>query len=241
MKRWMILLLLMLMAAMTSAAQDEGEACFNRGGAWDAKAATCTLMASLEFDLAYPLIALDTPFIAEIIDTWYAQLQSDYAEWFRVQPMTFPSAATWFLNVSYEEYQFSPEVVSLAFTVADYTGGAHPNSYFRTMTFDLTEQIALTLDDVLADGALPQISTLVQADLIAQMTEMMSGDEVLTDWIERGTGENPDNFANFALSEDSLIFYFSPYQVAAYAMGPFTVSLPLADIQPLLKPEFQQG
>lgn len=237
MRRWIVLTVLLLTFAGGSLAQEDQ--CFERGGVWDAEAERCALQANLEISLAYPVVAMETPFVAEIIDAWYTQMRTDYSQWFAQQPYTFSGSGNWFVGVSYEEYWFSPEVVTLAFTVADYTGGAHPNSYFRTMTFNLTEQTTLALDDVLADGALPEISALVQADLIAQMTELMGG-EPDTEWIETGTGENPDNFANFALSEDALIFYFSPYQVAAYAMGPFTVSLNLADIQPLLKPEFQQ-
>ena len=43
---------------------------------------------------------------------------------------------------------------------------------------------------------------------------------------------------NFAVTPDALIFYFAPYQVAAYAAGPQTVQIPLAQISGVLAPPF---
>lgn len=239
MKRWIAVLitsLYLLIGVQVSFAQES--TCIDYGGVWDAESERCLLKANLDINLAYPLVAIETPFIAEIIDTWYSQMRADYSMWFSQQPLSMTVANQWFVNVSYAEYRFSPDFVSLVFTVSDYTGGAHPNSYFNAMTFDLAQSTPVTLDDVLTEGALPQISALVQTDLVAQLTELMGGAPD-TDWITTGTGDNVDNFANFALSEDALIFFFPPYQVAAYAAGSFTVSLDLADIQNLLQPAFQ--
>jgi hypothetical protein len=40
------------------------------------------------------------------------------------------------------------------------------------------------------------------------------------------------------ITPDALTFFFPPYQVAAYAAGPQTVSIPLAQLGALLAPPF---
>jgi peptidoglycan-N-acetylglucosamine deacetylase len=141
------------------------------------------------------------------------------------------SYAPWTLTMDYETTNHSDDVISIVYTISEYTGGAHPNSYFRTFTFNLTENELIEFDDLFIEGASPleTIAPLVQADLTEQMGEFADAE-----WIERGTGEDPLNYQNFALTEDELIFYFPPYQVAAYAAGTFEVRIPLSDLSGIL-------
>jgi hypothetical protein len=147
----------------------------------------------------------------------------------------FPTSAGYFLSIGYDEYRFSNDIISLLFTISDYTGGAHPNSYYRTFTFDLVEEHVLTLDDVFVNtaDALSVISPLVQQNLLTQ-----AGDMSDPTWIEQGTGFVPENYQNFAITPDELIFFFPPYQVAAYAAGPQEVHLPLEQIGSVLAAAF---
>jgi hypothetical protein len=103
--------------------------------------------------------------------------------------------------------------------------------------FDLAQEQQVMLDDLFTstEDALAVISPIVQADLTAQMDEDLADPQ----WIEDGTGTNPDNYQNFVLTEDSLIFFFPPFQVAPYAAGAFEVTIPLADISSVLAPEYQ--
>jgi hypothetical protein len=105
----------------------------------------------------------------------------------------------------------------------------------QTFTFDLQNGVVLTLDDLFLDtaAALEVISPIVQADITTRLGEMLD-----TQWLEDGSGTSPDNYQAFALDGDHLIFYFQPYQVAAYAAGTQVVSIPLSDLSSVLKPEF---
>jgi len=64
------------------------------------------------------------------------------------------------------------------------------------------------------------------------------GDMSDADWIARGTAPVPENYENWVLTPDALVFTFEPYQVAAYAAGPQIVTIPLADLADILAPEF---
>ncbi len=47
------------------------------------------------------------------------------------------------------------------------------------------------------------------------------------------------NFDNFAITDESLILYFDEYELAAGAVGPPIVAIPLSDINNLLSDKFQ--
>jgi len=47
-----------------------------------------------------------------------------------------------------------------------------------------------------------------------------------------------ENYQNWVLTPDALVFTFEQYQVAPYAAGPQTVTIPLSDVQDILAPEF---
>ncbi|MBO6760471.1 MAG: DUF3298 domain-containing protein [Roseivirga sp.] len=55
---------------------------------------------------------------------------------------------------------------------------------------------------------------------------------------ERGYWFENDRFElteNFAIINKSLIFYFNPYEIAPYAMGPTELELKLTDFVSLIK------
>ena len=54
----------------------------------------------------------------------------------------------------------------------------------------------------------------------------------------QGAGPLPENYQDWLLTPDALVFIFEPYQVAAYAAGPQRVTILLADLQDILAPQF---
>lgn len=48
------------------------------------------------------------------------------------------------MKISYENYQYSDFVRSVAFDMSFYTGGAHPNSGFKTFNFDVNQDKELS-------------------------------------------------------------------------------------------------
>ena len=86
------------------------------------------------------------------------------------------------------------------------------------------------------NGAVPLeiISKLAQEDLKKQL-----GDMTDASMLEAGTtAATPDNYKNWALTPNSLIFFFDPYQVAAYAAGPQKVEIPFTTLHTLLAAPF---
>jgi hypothetical protein len=237
MKTFIAVALLLVSGVLTTVAQED--ACFEKGGTWNADDSTCLIHDQIDMDVNYPVTYVEYPFVEQTVDAFIEETRTEFLG-FVTTPETFsvPSVATFFLSITYEEYQFSDTIVSLVFTVAEYTGGAHPNSWYKTFTFDLEQEQEILLDDLFIEGSDPLavISPIVQEDLAETL-----GDMADPAWIEEGTGENPENYQNFAITPDELIFFFPPFQVAAYAAGPQQVSIPLSEISTILAPPFNES
>ena len=133
----------------------------------------------------------------------------------------------------------SSTTVSFAYQVYADTLGAHPNLYYKTFVFD-QDGNRLTLGDVLKDNPnwLEELSLLVENNVVAQLKDRLGaslpeGDEgadVTGSIFAEGLAAKEENFQNFVVDGDSLVILIPPYQVAAYAVGPFEVRLPLSEV-----------
>ena len=227
---WGLIIILALMMLPSSAlAQDD--ICFERGGFWDAEAGQCRYQTGMDISIDYPLEYVGYEFADITLTEYLNAARRDFVANFNEYGLEISSVGHWALAITYEEFQFSEDIVSIKFTIYEYTGGAHGNVYFETFTFDLANQRILNFEDLFQEefDPLVTIGPIVQADLEAQLGEMSD-----SQWIQDGTGSNPNNYRNFVLTADSLIFFFPPYQVAAYAAGPQLVEIPLADLQSVL-------
>jgi hypothetical protein len=236
MKTWLrvaaALVVILLLGVGTGLAQDDK--CFEKGGFWDPEQERCVVKSGIEIDIKYPLEIVTYPFVEQTVDEFLFSTRSRYVSDFVEYGMAAWSPGLWGLYIDYEIFQYSPDVLSLKFTISDYTGGAHGNLYFQTYTFDLVQSRILTLNELFLPGIDPlaTLAPIVQADLAAQMGEFAD-----PTWIQEGT-DSLDEYVSFVITLDSLVFFFPPYQVNAYAAGPQTVQIPLAQISAILAPPF---
>jgi hypothetical protein len=237
MKRW--LWVLMVVCGLTvlglGGVSAQEDACYAKNGVWDAEKQQCTMQSGVTVNVTYPLELAGTGIAEQTVDDFLTQTQAQFIQSY-APDFSLPAYANyWSMNITYDLFQFSQDVRSVKLNLSDYTGGAHPNLNFQTFTFDLANQKVLALTDIFQDGVnpWPTLAPIVEQDVTTQL-----GEAADPQWIQQGTGENPDNYQNFALTPDSLVFFFPPYQVVAYAYGPVTVNIPLAGLSSLLKPEF---
>jgi hypothetical protein len=231
MKRLAIAAFCALCIGVSAVAAGGDDPCFPKGGTMvDGK---CLLTAEASATVDYPVDLGQNELVASTIDPF---IQSTTSEFFDIVGGAFsPAPGPYALHITYEEFKHSDAVASLVFTIYMFTGGAHGNTLHQTFTFDLADGTLITLDDLFIDteAALEVIYPIVEADLTATLGDMLD-----PQWLADGSGTNPDNYQNFALDADNLIFYFSPYQVAPYAAGTQVVSIPLSDLSNVLAPEF---
>ena len=104
----------------------------------------------------------------------------------------------------------------LSITQLDYanTYGAHPNTLKSSKTFNLAENKALTLSEVLGKNA---------ADTDSYVKEKFDA------YVKETVGELLESAVNFCLTEDALVLYYNPYDILPYAAGSPEVKVPYAD------------
>lgn len=135
--------------------------------------------------------------------------------------------ASWSMEVNSDIIYQDSLFISVASTIYSYTGGAHPNSYQVYRSYNLTNGKALSLSDIL----IPEFeNTLNEAGEIEfRMLKEIPPSQSLKDkgfYFENGKFTLNDNFA---IINNSLIFYFNPYEIAPYANGPTELELKLTD------------
>ena len=130
------------------------------------------------------------------------------------------------LIFQYEKGLVKKDVVSIVFNISNYTGGAHGANYFISLNYNPETNKEIKLSDLFLNQPdyLQTISGYCIKDLKKQIQEITGDDGGA--WIETGAGPLEENFSIFLINKDSITFYFPQYQVAAYALGSFKVTMP---------------
>lgn len=231
-KRWIALVVTVLLVCATGivSAQDGAALCVQPTMVWDEATGECHLINSgtnpsgvtWRYDVLYPVEVLDEPFIQASID---GLLQTQIDAFREAVEATPSSPGELFLEMDYDVYTFDDNVFSVVFAENTYTGGAHPNLYYYTLTFDRENDEVLALQDLFLSGSTPL--DLIVPTVREQLYATLGDDEASRSFIDPGTDYDYANYAAFAISEDDLIFLFPPYQVAPYAAGPQLAAVPL--------------
>ena len=227
-----IILALLLVNVVPAAAQED--ACFQQGGNLDSTTGNCVIAATINAKITYPLEFVQYDFAKQAIDQVLTDQRAAFFAPINEYGFT-PSPGPLTLQIDYETSNFSPDIVSIKFTTYQFTGGAHGNTTFNTLTFDLKNSRVLTLDDLFVAGSSPLdvIAPMAQQDLQGTLGEMTDAK-----WLADGTAPTAENYANWVLTPDSLVFTFPQYQVAAYAAGPQEVTIPLSALSNMLVAPF---
>lgn len=143
------------------------------------------------------------------------------------------------LDIAYHPYN-SGSFVSEEFDIYEDTGGAHPNSTYKTLVFDLNGN-QVDLSDLFTSGSdyLTPIAAAAKAQVEQQVAATTGEDATSSMIFADGLTPKPENFANWVDDQGTLIIFIPPYQAAAYAAGAFEVRIPLSELTSILKPGIQ--
>lgn len=106
-------------------------------------------------------------------------------------------------------------------------GSAHPTTWYRAFTFDTARGKPVTFDTLFAPDAKPLdvIFPIVRREL-----ETGTG---LEGSISPGDGRDPTHYQNFAITDDSVIFYFGRAELLPSYAGETSVTVPRSALPPL--------
>lgn len=179
-----------------------------------------------EYRIEYPFfnnIVVDSE-IQNYIDTAHMNFETD------LQQAYVPELLSEFIPIAEIDYQVkrSGTITTIVFNGYQYTGGAHPNSFVLTMTFQGEQKILL--DSLFT---VSQSEYLIRLQAIATLAlEQKLGKESL---FYEGLEPRIENYQHWYVIDNALVILFSPYQVGPYAIGMPEVTIPFSQIQDLMK------
>lgn len=169
------------------------------------------------------------------IDLFIEEAQSLELTEEEIEENNYGKSGLW---ITYEIYRLDDAYISIAFDSSIYnSGAAHPYSYTWVFNYDVKLDKELLLVDMFVPDTMfwEAISSVV----VPQLNKQLYGDATIEDeWIAEGAGPDPQHFHAFTITEDSFIFHFAPYEVAAYAAGPQRITIPFSELDAILMPEW---
>lgn len=106
-------------------------------------------------------------------------------------------------------------------------GSAHPSTWYRSFTYDTVRGTPVTFDTLFAPDAKPLD---VIFPIVARELETETG---LAGSISPGDGRDPTHYQNFAVTDDSVIFYFGQAELLPSYAGEASVTVPRSALPPL--------
>ncbi|MEO8393834.1 MAG: DUF3298 domain-containing protein [Chloroflexota bacterium] len=221
-------------AVSSVSAQSSDDACLQKGGNLDDKG-KCILSLNLAVSVDYPLeLTQQSELVASTVDDVIKKAKDEIMQ--SVSGDFIPGSGQYELDITYATVTHSDSMYTLLLTVYQYQGGAHGGQTILPYTFDLKNNKLITLDDLFT--SVPDALRIIEPLAQEAIKTAIGADMVQDDMLSAGTAPTADNYQFFSLDADSITFYFQQYQVGPYAIGIQTVTIPLAQLNGVLKPEF---
>ncbi|WP_400246574.1 polysaccharide deacetylase family protein [Niallia sp. JL1B1071] len=153
-----------------------------------------------------------------------------------IQKANVPKTQETSLHISYSITHYSKQTISILFETYEYITGTNGISKKESLTFDLQTHKQLTLKELFQENShylfiLSKIS----------YCELMKDNDIAADkaLLKKGTAPIEENFQNFAVLNDSILFYFPENQVAAVELGVQELAIKKEILQDNLLPIYQ--
>ena len=132
-------------------------------------------------------------------------------------------------------------VVSLISLSSLYSGGTHPNSVQIAYNLDIANRRVLRLEDVIAEGAAPELARLVRAGVDSMFAPIDGGNGLFSDYGD--TIDTSMAYGNMTpywyMNDAGLVIFYNQYELGPYAAGIIKVELPYETLDGILLEEFQ--
>lgn len=147
-------------------------------------------------------------------------------------------------QISFAPERVDPTIISFSGTIWNYTGGIHPNQVLISYNFDASSGEILTLEDILNHTDMTEALYLKVMDGLSskQYDGLQADTSVYTDGYEQTVRNHftlgQADSACWYFTDTGMCFYFSPYEIAPYAVGSIEIEVPYADLHGILKEEY---
>jgi hypothetical protein len=147
----------------------------------------------------------------------------------------FPdTTARWFIEISAELAHNTSQVATIDLSETTFTGGAHPNANRRLVSFDIASGRLLGLDDLCID---PEAFAAI-AERQFRLARNIGPEASLEQagfFLDDGRLPLPDDVGIVA---GGLLLHWNPYEIAPYAAGPSTLTIPPSELEGVVVPDY---
>ncbi|MCX6215502.1 RsiV family protein [Spirosoma sp.] len=140
----------------------------------------------------------------------------------------------WEVKTAADTLHVGEKALTAKFETFAYTGGAHPNTNMSLYNFDRETGRLLTLSDMVSDTT----ALLALVEKAFRKQQALSPQNNLE---EQGYFLRDGHFflpANVGMSSAGMLFYYNPYEIAAYAVGPIQVTVPYEQLKGILREDW---
>ena len=125
------------------------------------------------------------------------------------------------LDIFYDTYEYK-NYISYVFRIEYYTGGAHPSHEVWTVNYDKEKNEIIDINTLIEEN-----SNILNIFSDISREELSHNKRIAdTSMMMEGTSPKIENFSNFVYSNNGLILFFPPYQVAPYSASEFMIVIP---------------
>jgi hypothetical protein len=158
-------------------------------------------------------------------------------EYFRknllAQTPAVPVSAGSFFDAQYVVILQNSELWSLKFNFMGYAdGAAHPYHYSMVFNYDLEQGRKLSLEELFIKDS--NFLEVISSHCIFELSKRDIG---FYGGFEQGAQPEPKNYRNWNITTNGLMITFDEYQVAPYAAGPQTVTIPYTELKTIINPK----
>lgn len=178
-----------------------------------------------------PLCALANQEVAVIVNQFKRDFQEAVED---NRKRNFRTTEPFFLQIRPTISIARGDLISLYLEIFLWTGGAHPNTYYRVANVGMVngKPRVLKLADTLVQGAsATEIMQRVERKLEAVKRQRDPSGEP---WMPEG-GIPRKYWDSFILTPTAMVWIFEPYAVGAYAEGMFRIRLSYEELQGLVR------
>ncbi|WP_209331919.1 DUF3298 and DUF4163 domain-containing protein [Lunatimonas salinarum] len=203
-------------------------------------------------DIAFPRYAGNSPAYTSINEaveefltaslTWgeettpfenYEAAIADFMASFETVERDGYNSVDWMIEFDGKEVFRSGDLITLKFTMFSFTGGAHPNSSYSFVTFDLAQGgIKLKNDALILDK-----EALLDRAIAAFRIHHDVADGVSLEDDGRFFLDNGSFFLPQAMgySEGDFVLLYNPYEIGPYVMGITELSIPISKLEGVVR------
>lgn len=143
-------------------------------------------------------------------------------------PAPIPAQSTF--DLRYKQTAPTGNTLSIQFALEGYVAGmAHPYHVIRTVNFNLEQGKDIALTDLFT--AKSDYLKMIAAYCANELSKRDIG---FSDTFKSGADPTAENYQAWNITPDGLMITFNEYQVAPYASGPQTVTVPYSELKSLI-------